>query len=287
MEISYFQALLTGLVQGITELFPISSLGHAVLVPAWIGGTWSEFTTNPKSPYLAFTVALHLASAIALFLVFRKRWFGLIGGGLNSLRGKSTTNSKIFWRIVIGTIPVAALGFVFEHQLRDLFAKPEASAMFLTINGLILFSAERLSANTSKSTPNQNEDAQLIQHITVPAAIMIGFGQSLALLSGISRFGITMSAGMLRKLSHHVASDFAFLLALPVILGAGIVKIPDLLAPEYHNLYGQIFTGSLVSFVATYFSVTFLVRWFKTRTLYPFALYCLIFGGISIVRFTF
>ena len=104
MEITYFQAILTGLIQGITELFPVSSLGHAVLIPAWIGGTWKEFTTNPNSPYLAFTVALHLASAFALFLIFRKRWFGLISGGLNSLRGKSNSHSKIFWRTAINNI---------------------------------------------------------------------------------------------------------------------------------------------------------------------------------------
>jgi undecaprenyl-diphosphatase len=286
VEITYFQAILTGLIQGITELFPVSSLGHAVLIPAWIGGTWKEFTTNPDSPYLAFTVALHLASAFALFLIFRKRWFGLISGGLNSLRGKSNSHSKIFWRIVIGTIPVGALGFLFEHELRDLFARPEASAIFLTINGIILITAEKLTSKTSRSKPNEDEDSLLLERITIPAAVTIGFGQSLALFSGISRFGITMSAGMLRKLSHHVASDYAFLLALPVILGAGILKVPDLFQPENQHLAGPIIAGSIVSFFATYFSISFLVRWFKTNTLYPFAIYCLIFGALSIVRFS-
>ena len=287
MEITYFQAIFTGLIQGITELFPISSLGHAVLIPAWVGGSWREFTTNPDSPYLAFTVALHLASSLALFLIFRKRWFALIGGGLNSLRGKTSDSSKIFWRIVIGTIPVAAIGFAFESELRDLFARPEFSAIFLTINGLILFTVEKLTSKTSKSRVNENEDAELLQHITIPVAITIGFGQSLALFSGISRFGITMSAGLLRKLSHHVASDFAFLLALPVILGAGILKVPDLFDSKFEQLYGPIIIGSIISFIATYFSVSFLVKWFKTKTLYPFAIYCLFFGAISVIRFAF
>ena len=287
MEITYFQAIFTGLIQGITELFPISSLGHAVLIPAWVGGSWREFTTNPDSPYLAFTVALHLASSLALFLIFRKRWFALIGGGLNSLRGKTSDSSKIFWRIVIGTIPVAAIGFAFESELRNLFARPEFSALFLTINGLILFTVEKLARKTSKSKINENEDAELLQHITIPVAITIGFGQSLALFSGISRFGITMSAGLLRKLSHHVASDFAFLLALPVILGAGILKVPDLFDSKYEQLYGPIIIGSIISFIATYFSVSFLVKWFKTKTLYPFAIYCLFFGAISVIRFAF
>lgn len=286
MEITYFQAILTGFIQGVTELFPISSLGHAVLIPAWVGGSWKEFTTNPDSPYLAVTIALHLASAVALFLVFSKRWFGLIGGGLNSLRGRVNNQSKIFWRIVIGTIPVGALGLLFEDPLKEIFAKPEASAVFLTINGFILIGAERLSNKTSKSKPQENEDEQLLEHITMPVAISIGVGQALALFSGISRFGISMSAGLLRKLSHHVASDYAFLLALPVILGAGILKVPDLFQSQYKDLWGPIFVGSIVSFCATYVSVSFLVRWFKTNTLYPFALYCLIFGFASIVRFT-
>ena len=286
MEITYFQAILTGLIQGITELFPVSSLGHAVLVPAWIGGSWRDFTTDPNSPYLAFTVALHFASALALLFIFRNRWFKLIAGGIQSISGKRTNNSRIFWRIVIGTIPVAAIGLIFEHQLRDLFAKPEASAIFLTINGFILFTAEKISSKTSKSKNNENEDSELLEHITIPAAITIGFGQSLALFSGISRFGITMSAGMLRKLSHHVASDFAFLLALPVILGAAILKIPDLFEAKYQHLYGPIAVGAAVSFFATYFSISFLVKWFKTRTLYPFALYSLVIGVLSIVRFS-
>ena len=284
MEITYFQAAITGIIQGITELFPISSLGHAVLVPAWIGGSWKAFTTNPDSPYLAFTVALHLASAIALFLVFRKRWMELISGGINSLRGRSNVHSQVFWRIVVGTIPVVILGLVFEHKLRDLFAKPLASAIFITVNGLILFSAERLTKRAFEL--DKNEDEVLVHNISYPSIIGIGVAQSLALFSGISRFGITMSAGLIRKLTHPVASDFAFLLALPVILGAGVKKLPDLMSSQYHHLYGPILLGSLISFVATYISVNFLVRWFKTKTLYPFAAYCFVLGIISIIRFS-
>lgn len=285
MELSYFQAIITGLVQGITELFPVSSLGHAVLVPAWIGGSWGSFTADPNSPYLTITIALHLASAAALFLVFRTRWLGLISAGVKSVRRQHSLESTVFWRIIIATIPVAVLGFIFEKSLRELFSKPLASACFLTVNGFLLILAERKSKGSRGSDPVMAEDSHIAEKITVKGAIAIGLAQSLALFAGISRFGISMSAGLVRGLKHSTASDFAFLLALPVILGASILKVPELFAPEKSHMAGPIIAGSLVSFCATYASVTFLVRWFRTRTLYPFAIYCLAIGAISIVRF--
>lgn len=285
MNLTYPQAIITGFVQGITELFPISSLGHAVLVPAWIGGSWKSFTTDSESSYLAITVALHFASALALFWVFRKRWIHLITAGYQSARKRPSSGGSVFWRLVIGTIPVAALGFIFEKPLRTLFSKPLASACFLTINGIILIIAERVSRKASPEDSEEVENTEIARRVSVPVAISIGFAQSLALLSGISRFGISMSAGLLRGLSHRAASDFAFLLALPVILGASIVKLPELFTSENSNLFGPLLVGSLVSFVCTYASITFLVRYFKTRTLYPFAIYCLVLGVASIVRF--
>lgn len=285
MGISYVQAIVTGLIQGITELFPVSSLGHAVLVPAWIGGTWSTFTTDPQSPYLTVTIALHFASALALFWVFRKRWIGLIGAGAQSLRHRHSVESTVFWRIVLATIPVGVLGFVFEKSLRELFSKPFASAIFLTINGVILIVAERNSRHSKSVASIDAEDHEIVGRVSPGVALSIGFGQSLALFAGISRFGISMSAGLFRGLSHRTASDFAFLLALPVILAASVVKLPELFAPANAQLLGPILAGSVTSFIFTYASVTFLVRWFKTRTLYPFAIYCLVFGAASLIRF--
>ena len=285
MEFTYLQAIITGLIQGITELFPVSSLCHAVLTTAWIGGSWAKFTTDPHSPYLAVTIALHAASALALFLVFRKRWIGLLTGGFNSLRGKKDDRSHVFWRIVLATIPVAALGFVFEKKLRELFSKPTYAATFLLINGIILIVAERLSRKRVAPSSDAGSNAEIVAELSYPAAITVGLGQSLALFAGISRFGISMSAGLVKKLSHSTASDFAFLLALPVIAGAAVYKLPDLLASEYQSIRGAIIVGSIVSFVATYASVTFLVKWFKTRTLYPFAIYCLVFGLTSLIKF--
>jgi undecaprenyl-diphosphatase len=169
--------------------------------------------------------------------------------------------------------------------LREVFSSPLAAASFLTINGVLLFSAERLTRKSNTSHNNEDSNSQIVEHLSIPAAMTVGIAQSLALLSGISRFGVSMSAGLLRKLSHATASDFAFLLALPVIAGAAFLKLPDLFAPEYRSLIGPIVAGSIVSFLATYASVTFLVKWFKTKTLYPFAIYCLIVGLVSIIRF--
>ena len=152
------------------------------------------------------------------------------------------------------------------------------------LNGLLLITAERLSRR-DVAQELQDSDSEIDRRVSVKTAVAIGFGQSLALFAGISRFGVTMSAGLLRKLNHSVASDFAFLLSLPVIVGASIVKLPELFTTKANELLGQIFVGSIISFIATYISVTFLVRWFKTKTLYPFAVYCLVFGVLSFLRF--
>lgn len=286
MNFTYFQAIIVGFIQGITELFPISSLGHAILIPAWIGGSFREFISEENNAYLLITIAMHLASSIALFLVFRKRWFNLIGGTFIAIksRGFQSTQFRVLSYILIATIPVGALGLIFGDYFQSIFGKPAFSAAFLTINGLLLIAAERMSKGSAVAQTGDSDD-QIDQNINSKTALAIGFGQSLALFAGISRFGITMSAGLLRRLNHSVASDFAFLLSLPVIVGASIVKLPELFTTDAKELLGQILVGSIVSFIATYISVTFLVKWFKTKTLYPFAIYCLLFGIASFIRF--
>jgi len=287
LDFTYTQAIIIGFIQGITELFPISSLGHAILIPAWIGGSFREFISEENKAYLLITIAMHLASSIALFLVFRRRWFNLIGGTFIAIksRGFQSTQFRVLSYILIATIPVGALGLIFGNYFQSIFGKPAFSAAFLTINGLLLIAAERMSKG-SAVVQTGDSDSQIDQNINSKSALAIGFGQSLALFAGISRFGITMSAGLLRKLNHSVASDFAFLLSLPVIVGASLVKLPELFTTDAKQLLSQILVGSVVSFIATYISVTFLVRWFKTKTLYPFAIYCLIFGIASFLRFS-
>jgi len=287
LNFTYGQAIITGFIQGMTELFPISSLGHAILIPAWIGGSFKEFISEENKAYLLITIAMHLASSIALFLVFRRRWLNLIGGTFIAIksRGFQSTQFRVLSYILIATIPVGALGLIFGDYFQSIFGKPAFSAAFLTINGLLLIAAERMSKG-SAVVQTGDSDSQIDQNINSKSALAIGFGQSLALFAGISRFGITMSAGLLRKLNHSVASDFAFLLSLPVIVGASIVKLPELFTTDAKQILSQILVGSVVSFIATYISVTFLVRWFKTKTLYPFAIYCLIFGIASFLRFS-
>ena len=286
MSFTYEQAIIIGLIQGLTELFPISSLGHAILIPAWIGGSFKQFISEENDAYLLITIAMHLASSVALFLVFRKRWVGLIAGSYKAVKSKNyqSTPFRVLGYIVIATIPVGVLGLALDDYFQDIFGKPQYSALFLTVNGLILITAERLSKRDVLHEFHDS-DAEIDRRVNAKTALAIGFGQSLALFAGISRFGVTMSAGLVRKLNHSVASDFAFLLSLPVILGASIVKLPELFSTDTRLVLGQILAGSIVSFFATYVSVTFLVRWFKTKTLYPFAIYCLAFGMISMIKF--
>ena len=286
MSFTYEQAIIIGLIQGLTELFPISSLGHAILIPAWIGGSFKQFISEENDAYLLITIAMHLASSVALFMVFRKRWVGLIAGSYKAVKSKNyqSTPFRVLGYIVIATIPVGVLGLALDDYFQDIFGKPQFSALFLTINGLILITAERLSKRDLLHEFHDS-DAEIDRRVNAKTAVAIGFGQSLALFAGISRFGVTMSAGLVRKLNHSVASDFAFLLSLPVILGASVVKLPELFSTDTRLVLGQIFVGSIVSFFATYVSVTFLVRWFKTKTLYPFAIYCLAFGIISMIKF--
>ena len=286
MDFTYGQAVLIGFIQGITELFPISSLGHAILIPAWMGGSFREFISEENEAYLLITIAMHLASSVALFLVFRKRWIRLISDSVHAVVSKNyqDTSFRVLSYIVIATIPVGILGIAFGDYFQSIFGKPQYSALFLTLNGLLLITAERLS-HRDIAAELQDSDAEIDRRVSAKTAVAIGFGQSLALFAGISRFGVTMSAGLLRKLNHSVASDFAFLLSLPVIVGASIIKLPELFTTNANELLGQILVGSVISFIATYISVTFLVRWFKTKTLYPFAIYCLVFGISSFVRF--
>ena len=336
-HINYLQAVVIGLIQGLTELFPISSLGHTVLIPAWIGGTWGTLVSqesSAESPYLSFIVGLHLATAIVLLGYYIKTWIRLIGGFFTSIvtRRVETADQKLAWLLVIATVPVGIVGLVLEHPFRVLFAKPLAAAIFLTINGLILGGAEVLrrrqlvtpvpgevperaqvaqpaeaarlgssgsgGAHAARPEPSalrgeRNErdaalDASADQRLAglgVKSALIIGASQILALLAGISREGITMAGGLVRGLSHEDALRFAFLLSTPVIFAAGVLKLSDLTGPLGAGIGGQVIVGSIAAAATSLFAVVFLSRWFRTRTLTPFAIYCVAAGLISIIRF--
>ncbi len=297
---SYFQAIVIGLLQGATELFPVSSLGHSVLVPAVFG--WHNLVNDQsasESFYLAFIVGLHVATATALLVFFRRDWARIISGFFRSLRTRSiqTPDERMAWLLVVATIPVGLTGFLFEHTFRTLFAKPQLAGIFLAVNGLILAGAEVLRRRTTGTTaPDRPTGAatgaaptatatRRLATLRIRDGFTIGVAQILALLAGISRSGVTMAAGLLRGLDHEEAARFSFLLATPVILAAGVLKVPDLAGPLGNGVRGQILAGSLAAGLAAYLSVRFLVRWFRTRTLWPFSIYCLVVGTSCAVYF--
>jgi undecaprenyl-diphosphatase len=345
---SYLQAIVIALVQGVTELFPVSSLGHSVLVPAWIGGSWQTLVTqssqadSASSFYLAFIVALHCATAVALLWFFRADWVRVIAGFFRSLarsvreRAFAVTDAdeRLAWLIVFATIPVGITGLAFEHVFRTVFAKPLAASVMLFVNGLILLLGERFRRGAAEREPaiavaatpaaavvsgggvalaerpparvadapppppasrggRSAEDVRSavdsdrrIAQISYRDGVFVGSMQILALLAGISRSGVTMVGGLWRGLSHEDAARFAFLLATPVIFAAGVLKIPSLAGPAGDHIHGQVVVGALITGLTAYVSVRFLVRWFETRTLTPFAVYCLVVGGASILRFS-
>jgi undecaprenyl-diphosphatase len=351
-HMTYLEAAVVGLIQGVTELFPVSSLGHNVLIPALIGGSWATDlnVAAPESPYLAFIVGLHVATAIALMIYFWRDWLRIIGGFFSSLRYREikTVDQKMAWMIILATIPVGLIGLAFEHEFRVLFGKPIRAAIFLVVNGLILYAGERfrtrksLAADAEVAAEADLADRRVVPGRTAPAAatsgartasagpgpgaaapraaapgtamhasgqraarqleasravqadtrlvaigyvqgVVIGSAQILALLAGISRDGVTMVAGMFRGLSRQDAARFSFLLATPVILAAGVLKIGDLTGPLGNGIHGQVLLGSVLSGVGAYVSVRFLMKYFTTRTLTPFAIYCLVVGLGSII----
>lgn len=294
--ISYFQAIVIGLLQGVTELFPVSSLGHSVLVPAWLG--WDRLVNAQsagESFYLAFVVALHVATALALVVYFRDDWNRIIRAFFRTLRTRRlvTPDERMAWLLIVASIPAGITGLVLEHSLRTLFAKPLAAAIFLSLNGVILLIGERFRRRSNvrpivagdAPASGERSSARRLDTLEFKEAGAVGIAQVGALFAGVSRSGITMVAGLVRGLDHEDAARFSFLLATPIIFAAGLYKVPDLAGHLGDGIRGQALVGSLFAGVAAYGSVRFLMRFFETRNLLPFAIYCLAFGAISVVRF--
>ncbi|GAA4514296.1 undecaprenyl-diphosphate phosphatase [Actinoallomurus oryzae] len=295
MSLTYPEAIVVGLFQGVTELFPVSSLGHSVIIPALIGGRWARDlnVSAPESPYLAFIVGLHAATALALIVFFWRDWARIIGGFLTSVRDRSirTPDQRLAWLLIIATVPVGVAGLLLEHTFRTVLGKPVPSALFLAANGGVLYAGELLRRRAAKRTdaatmgaPDEPSDVasdRRLAGLGWAESLLIGAAEILALLPGVSRSGATMVAGLARGLSHEDAARFSFLLATPVILAAGVLKIPDLTGPLGAGIHGQVLAGSLVSGIGAYVAVRFLVRYFETRTLTPFAIYCAVAGLAS------
>jgi undecaprenyl-diphosphatase len=291
--ISYFQAIVIGLLQGITELFPVSSLGHSVIVPGLFG--WDNIVkaqSANESFYLAFLVGLHVATALALLWFFREDWVRVIGGFFRSVRHRriETKDERLAWLLVVATIPAGITGLLLEHSLRTVLAKPEAASIFLLVNGAILALGERARRRSEVRAlaveHGLNEDgARRLDTLEFREAGVVGLAQILALFAGISRSGITMVAGLVRGLDHEDAARFSFLLATPIILAAGVYKLPDLLGHNGNGIRGQVVVGSIVAAASALFAVRFLLRYFRSRNLNPFAWYCLTVGAASAIYF--
>ncbi|TXR51698.1 undecaprenyl-diphosphate phosphatase [Quadrisphaera setariae] len=321
-HLSWTEAAVVGVLQGVSELFPVSSLGHAVLVPALVGGSWARDldVSAPGSPYLAFIVGLHVATAAALVLFYRRDWARIVTGLVSSVRHRRVTgpDARLGWLLVASTVPVGLVGLVLEHPLRTVLARPVPTAVFLVLNGLVLLLVERgrrrqanpapssstvsaarhrqptsvlsaVTTTTSAAAPavaasSSSELAtdRRLASLTLRRAVLVGSAQIAALAPGISRSGITMVAGLRAGLNHQDAARFSFLLATPVIAAAGLLELPELFGPLGDGIRGQVLLGSVLAGVSSYVAVRFLDRWFAHGSLRPYAVYCVLAGLVSL-----
>lgn len=284
--ITYIQAAILGLLQGASELFPISSLGHSVILPRVFG--WNIHQNDDY--FVTFLVATHFATAIVLFGFFFKDWMAILRGMGRSLRDREIapedTNAKLGWLLVVGTIPAGILGLALEHTLRGVFASAQSAAFFLMLNGVMLFGAEQLRRRAPETEDAGIEsDARAARQLTWRSALGIGAAQALALIPGFSRSGASMGGGLLAGLSNESAARFSFLLATPIIGAAALLKLPELAGSSGNGVRGQALVGALFAALSAYFSVKFLVKYFETNRLTPFAIYCVAAGAIFSVAF--
>ncbi|MCW2979099.1 MAG: undecaprenyl-diphosphate phosphatase [Solirubrobacterales bacterium] len=283
--ISYLQALILGALQGLSEPFPISSLGHAVLLPKLLG--WDIHQNDDY--FLTFLVATHCATALVLFLFFLDDWKRIWFGFVRSVKGRSTPrdlDARLAWVIIIGTIPAGILGLALEHKLRSLFASPTSAAIFLTINGLLLLAVERFRRRPPRPGDGEGDGDERIAKLGFRQALGIGAAQALALIPGISRSGVTMGGGLLAGLSNEDAARYAFLLATPVIAAAGLLKLPELFGSAGDGVRGQALVGAIAAAITTWAAVKFLLKYFETSRLTPFGYYCVGTGIFCLIVFS-
>jgi len=278
-----------GLLQGATELFPVSSLGHAVLIPSLLH--WSFKQSDPS--FVPFLTLLHLGTAGALLVIYRDQWIVIIRGFFSAaFRGQIRTEpERLAMLLLVGTLPTATVGVYLEHQIKVLFATPKIAASFLVVNGCLMLGAEflrrrseRRASGSGTTRREQEEKFGAAEHISFRAAALVGACQSLALIPGISRSGITIGGGLLAGLRHVEAARFSFLLATPVILAAGIVEVPQLFSPGVP--WGEYMAGAVLAAIAAYLSARFLLRYFRSGRLDPYGLYCIVAGIVSLALLT-
>ncbi|MEO6536661.1 MAG: undecaprenyl-diphosphate phosphatase [Candidatus Paceibacterota bacterium] len=276
--ITYAQSIILGLLQGIAELFPISSLGHTVLLPVLLH--WNLDQSSDQ--FVAFVILTHLATALVLLAFFWSDWMKIVIGMLRSLKERrirsDDTYAKLGWLIVVSTVPAGILGILFEQRLKELFAIASVVSIALILNGVVLYIAELLR----KKAPEGIHDDTAIAALTWKQAVVVGIFQCGALIPGFSRTGLTMTGGLMNGLSHENAARYSFLLATPIIFAAAVLKVPELFTGSGDSILGQAVVGALCAALSAYFSIRFLTKYFETKTLTPFAIYCVLVGVVSL-----
>ncbi len=287
-----FRAIVLGAIQGFSELFPISSLGHTVLLPKLFG--WNQLvayqSSSAENAWLAFIVMLHVGSAVGLLIYFWRDWVAIIRAFFATLskRRIETTDERLAWLIIAASIPTGILGIVFEHTARVATGKPEIAAIFLVVNGLVLFIAQALvrRAEVKKLARREGvtrQGGRMLETLEYREAVGLGVVQSGGLIAGISRDGMVMAGGLARGLDNYGAARLSFLMATPIILAAGLFKLPDLTGPDGNGVRGYALLAAIVAAVVAVFTVHFLSRYFRRGSLIPFAVYCLLFGTAMII----
>ncbi|MHB1663883.1 MAG: undecaprenyl-diphosphate phosphatase [bacterium] len=276
INISMLHGIILAIIQGISELFPISSLAHGVIIPALLG--WH--INRQSEGFLPFLVVLHLGTALALIVYFYKDWINLFKGFFKgAAKGNLNINedSKTLYLLALATIPAGLIGLIFVHKLKKLFGFTDIAAFFLIINGIILYLGEQ---------KRRKQGISKIADMTILAALIIGFFQSFALIPGISRTAITMVAALYLGFKHEAAAKFSFLLATPIILAAGLLEVPKMIKLHLINFDAVAVISGIAAGIVAYFSIWFLMKYFhkyEVNALYPFALYCILFGSFVLV----
>jgi len=283
--ITYFQAVVLGLIQGVAEPFPVSSLGHAVVLPRLAG--WNIHQNDPF--FLTFLVATHLATALVLLAFFWKDWVRILSGLWRSLRlreiREDDIDARLGWLLVVGTVPAGVIGLLLEKPLRSLFASAAIAAIFLIVNGVALLLFERLRARPARPGDYLGDGDERIAKLSWRQAIAVGVSQTAALIPGISRSGFTMGGGLLVGLSNEDAARYSFLLATPIILAAAVLKLPELLGSQGNGVRGPALVAGLCAAATTFLAVKFLLRFFQTNRLTPFGVYCIALGTLCTLVF--
>ena len=264
------QAIVMAVLQGVTELFPVTSLGHAVILPRLL-----HWGVDLKAPdWLAYLVVMHLGTAIALFIFFWRDWLSFLRSLVNPSDARAKTDRRTFFYVVLATIPAVLVGAVFRKLLGDAFATPAIAAVFLIVNGFILYFGDRIG----------DELVGALEQLNWKGALAIGVAQCFALIPGISRSGVTIVAGVVAGLKHAEAARFSFLMGAPIILAANVYEAPKLMK-EGATLGRMAILSGIVAGIFAYPSLTLLMRYFNRHefeAMNPFAYYCWAAGVISL-----